>query len=1222
MDNTPTCPQCGAKMIKRIAKKGSNAGNYFYGCSKWPNCNGTINIQPKVKPQTNPKTPPPQSNRPYTNIKNLNFPIDLIARPRAKGFKTVFIDSLALPKNLFAKFNNNPNFRNQVQSFAKWRIDFTPSFEKSLTEKQTTILSIIEKIVNRGRLTRLSEDLETKILNLTDETSHEYKNNITLSSYSNYHEPNLPNEWHDGQKRPDLSNMTAEEFFYKKIFIEKIGKNQARDIIPQVSFNSLILDKTDLNASILSQRVDFLITHNQEAIAVEIDDPTHSNHQKKDTERDRILEANGLKVYRVDVQDLVKNGKSLLRLSQKLESIYQDKTPSHDIYKSLIAIKLAHQFQLILIELVKYGKIGYGKKCKVAFGPNNIPKLEKSTQKKLLDFALQDLCELSHHVAKIYKSQNNIFSNIEIDDEDPDLLISVNDNYQYDQNKIVYIQDINYPLALEQNKFAKLSKQETIADEDSLEFILNYIFRFPNFRPNQIDGIKQTLSGEDSIVLLPTGSGKSIVYQLLSFILPGMIAVIDPITSLVEDQVDNLLRQGIDRIAGITASTKNKNYLQNALESGQYNLLFISPERLQIDAFRNSLKKFCTWSTIPVCAIDEAHCVSEWGHDFRTSYLNLANTCRKLLRTQSGPPAILALTGTASEAVLKDMERDLNIPDKYVIRPTSFDRKEIKFIVVPASSSTKSITLQKIIKEDLPRKFQMTFEEFYSANQGQTMSGIIFCPHISGRYGTLRILKDMNSLGINTKEYSGSKPKNAPMTDEDWSQHKTNVAQQYKDNAFPLLAATKSFGMGIDKPNIRYTIHYSLPPSIESYYQEAGRAGRDRKRAYSYIIISNDYPEYNKKLLSPSSTLEDLQESIKKHGWGGDDVDRALYFHTHSFGGINTELVEAKNVLDSLGDLTHTKNVTIACLSSSREKTERVIYRLSILGVVKDYTINYSANEFCLTLNAFNREQVIKNYGKYVRGYQNDDNYVQAAETMLHKISQEDPKEFILQALSILLKDFVYKIIENSRRQAFANLLDITTKASYIVDEEYRSKMLRHEILKFLGNTHIDIIRQISDNPDNLAQIKSIVDNLSANAKANLYAEVGRALEAYPQHPGLLLTRLRIKIDLEDYDPLEIADSVTTILGFSTQLYNIPLSKSIPAITSALEKIEKSKSTKYAKIINLIINDYKISSSIKDYLADAIPEKYRRIVLINKLNHTFTRLDNCIGKENLWTANK
>lgn len=1230
MDDTPSCPKCGAEMKKRMARKGSNAGRYFYGCSRWPNCNGIINIngdtwtpgrpslsKPKV-PYGGNDTEDPGDNRPYTNIAALNFPIDLEARSRAGGFKTVFIDGLALPKNFFGMFNDDDEYRKSVESFAKWRIDFTPSGNQALSEKEMSIISVIEKIINRGRLTRLSESLENVVLKATrSKDDGDYDKEIALTSLKDYHLPNIPNEWHDGAKRGDLDGMTAEEYFYKKIFVETVGEDHAKDALPQVLFKSLVIDKTDVNDGILSQRVDFLITHECDSIAVEIDDPTHSNHKQKDDERDAILEKNGLSVYRINVEDLASGGGSVPALTEKLEEMYGNAVDTDEIYESLIGTKLAHQFQLILIELVKHGKLKYGERVRIAFDSKNIPNVLEKTQKQILEAALKDLQELSHNISKLYQTTSCAFDGITIVDSKADYLITVNDNYDYKQNSIIYIQDISYPLPIQQNKFSKITKQSLIADEKALCFVLNYIYRFDSFRPNQIDGIRQTIEGNDSIVLLPTGSGKSVVYQLLSYIMPGTVIVIDPITSLIEDQVDNLVRMGTDRVLGITASTKNKGFLQRAMESGHFNLVFMSPERLQIDGFREALRKLCSWSLIPVCAIDEAHCVSEWGHDFRTSYLNLANTCRNLLKTHHGSPCILALTGTASEAVLRDMERDLGINDGYVIRPDSFDRKEIEFIIVSAQSGMKNAALERIIVNDLPSKFGMDFDEFYETNGDKTMSGIIFCPHVDGKYGIMQILSDMDSLGIDTKEYSGSRPKNSPMSDSEWADHKTTVAKQYKDNSFPLLAATNSFGMGIDKPNIRYTIHYGLPRSIESYYQEAGRAGRDRGQAYSYVIVSNDYPDHNKRLLGPSSSLDDMKRSMDEHKWSGDDVDRMLFFHTDSFGGVEDELMEARNVLEKIGDISKARFVTISSFQNDREKVEKVIYRLSILGVVEDYTIDFSSNEFNITLNDFDKDSIVKNYGIYVRGYQDDDNFVCNAESSIEDIDEDDPTEFVLEALNVLLREFVYNIIERSRRSAIEQLLEVTTNASKITDEKSRSKMVREEILRYLGNTQVDLVKKISDNPGDLNQIKQLVDKLSSKKQQDLYAEVGRALQAYPQHPGLLLSRAYIRILSGVEDVNEIADMISAVIGFGSELYRIDKNQIITTISNVINVLSKNDKQNYAELVNMIFQDAKIDEEIRNGIEEKVPDEFKSIVLLNRINKTMTQL-NTIGKDNIW----
>ena len=1127
------------------------------------------------------------------------------------------MDGIALPAGFFELFNNDNRYKRAIESLTKWRIDFTPEHNSALPDKETAIISVVEKIVNRGRLTRLSESLEKTILRATRSNGDGYDKGIALASLGSYHSPNIPNEWHDGEKRSELDGMTAEEYFYKNVFIKTVGENNAKDILPQVLFKSLVINQADIDNGVLSQRVDFLITHGDSTIAVEIDDPTHSNHRQKDKDRDAILSENGLAVYRIEADSLTNGSSAVTRLVEKLQRMYQDDRKPGDVYESLSGIRLAHQFQIILIELVKCGKLKYGERVRIAFDPKSIPSLAESTQRVILRAALRDLQDITRNICKLYQCKICAFDGVEITSNHADYLITVNDNYDYSPDSIIYVQDISFPLPIQQNSFPALTKQNLIADKKALKFILKYIYRFDDFRPNQIDGIQQTIEGHDSIVLLPTGSGKSVVYQLLSYIMPGTVITIDPITSLIEDQVDNLQRIGADRVLGITASTQNKELLQHAMESGHFNLVFISPERLQIDSFRGSLKKLCSWSVIPVCAIDEAHCVSEWGHDFRTSYLNLANTCRNLLKTHHGAPCILALTGTASESVLKDMERDLGIDDNYVIRPSSFDRKEIKFVVISTPSNMKEHMLEQILKLDLPAKFNMSPNQFYARNGKNTMSGIVFCPHVNGKYGITQVLADIKSFGIDAKEYSGSKPKNYPMPDSEWNQHKAAIAKQYKDNFFPLLAATKSFGMGIDKPNIRYTIHYGLPQSIESYYQEAGRAGRDREQAYSYIIVSNDYPEHNSQILGPSSSLDDMNNSLREHGYNGDDVDRVLYFHTKSFSGIDDELAEAKKVLGKIGDISKARLVTISGLDDDRERVEKVIYRLSILGIVKDYTIDFSSHEFSIALNDFNKENIIQSYGSYVRGYQDDDNFVRNAESSIAKITDGNPTNFALKALDILLREFVYNIIERSRRSAFEQLLEVTTKASKIADEEARSKMVRTEILRYLGNTQVDLIKKISDNPGDLSEIKLLIDRLSARKRQDLYAEVGRTLQAYPQHPGLLLSRAYLRI-LSGFDSIDdVVNTISAAIQFGHHLYRIDNDQIIDSVSSIINTLCKNDTQSYIELVNAISQDDEIDAQIRAGIEEKACDEAKPIILLNHINSQMLQL-NTLGEGDIW----
>lgn len=1208
-------------MIKRQARQGKFAGRFFYGCTRYPNCKGIVNIDSATQ-HVDSYTPKISiDTRPYTDTSLLKFPVHLHARPRASGLKTLFYDSLALPNSLLSAVNNESIDRNLLSHSAKWRVDFVPS-QNSLDDSLLSVVSVLEKTINRGVLTRLPEDLELKIfkkLKLTD--TDVYDQHIVLDTYRQSYSPHVPSQWLDGEKRHSLDNMTAEEYFYKNILLDTIGINNISDVLPQVSFRSLAIANTDkIDNALLNQRVDFLVTHNSKTIVIEVDDPTHSNHLQRDDSRDRLLEENGLETYRVDVNELVNNsGAGLDRVKAKLYEMYKDDQPTNKIYPGLRAVNIAHNFQLLLIGLLKEGKIDLNQQTKIFFDPSNIPSMAASDLHTVLDASLEDLTQLDKAMSELYGSKQ-LFSSIQISDNDPDLIISVNDNHDYDQHKMVYIQRISYPLNLAQNTYSHINYIKPSDDVKILKYLLNYIFRFDDFRPKQIDGIVRSINGMDSIVLLPTGSGKSIVYQLLSFVLPGMAIIVDPLVSLIEDQVDNLRRAGIDRIAGITAGTDNKDKVQQSLSEGLYSMVYVSPERFQIDGFRNCLTKYCADKTISVCAIDEAHCVSEWGHDFRTSYLNLAQTCRRLLRSGLRTPPILALTGTASESVLRDMERDLKIDDSSVIRPDSFDRKEIEFLIFNAASHQKSDVLRDILEIDLPSKFRSTARTFYLPQGEDTMSGIVFCMHVGGSFGVKSVMKDIKSLGINSREYFGQQTHSTrTMSDEEWNKTKRQNAADFKNNKFSVLTSTKSFGMGVDKPNIRFTIHYGLPQSIESYYQEAGRAGRDRKQAYSYIIVSNDFLERNNQLLSPLYSLDELTEfDSRRKKSEDDDITRALWFHTNSFKGIDKELQTTANILDSIGDLTRDKQVNITVSDTDRERAEKSIYRLLILGVVKDYTINFANNEFMLEINSFSRDLVASHYAEYVRGYQDDEDYVSTAKQKILSIHSNEAKGFVVESMRILLEDFIYKIIENSRRRAFSNLVSITDEASKIPIKSERSKLIRKRILEFLGNTYVDVIKSIVDNPGDLNNVEKIVKSIKGKQRDSLYAELGRTLQAYPEHPGLLLAHQVLQLETKTYDVEAVINTLFAIIKYAASEYSLESALVLRKIVWSLSYSEKSD---YDTILNGLIVRMN-SSDFNQMLIDLLPDDKKHIPYTIELSEVTSELINNVGKEELWTASK
>jgi ATP-dependent DNA helicase RecQ len=508
-------------------------------------------------------------------------------------------------------------------------------------------------------------------------------------------------------------------------------------------------------------------------------------------------------------------------------------------------------------------------------------------------------------------------------------------------------------------------------DLEIAQYFLNYFFRFKSFRDGQWEGLERTLYGLDSLVLMPTGHGKSMIYQLASLLRPGTALVIDPIISLMDDQIHNLSDFGITRAIAISSQVE-ANIRRETVEQfsqGQFIFAFVSPERLQMTEFRKALRSLTSFTPVSAVVIDETHCVSEWGHDFRTSYLNLGRNSREFCTSKDKVPPLLGLTGTASRSVLKDVKRELEIFDfDAVITPQTFDRSNLKFRVVNCTSNEKFDQLRGILSS-LPSNFGMSFNDFYKTSGDQTKCGLIFCPHVNGKYGVAEVASLIDAeLRIQTMFYSGSNPKK--IDPDRWDALKSNVAHRFKSNQLPLMTATKAFGMGIDKPNVRYSIHYGIPSSIESFYQEAGRTGRDGSDSLCYIIASNDDRKRTAKLLSETSSISSVKDTVESTKYDdSDDILRSLFFHTQSFQGLKSELKEIKKVLDAIDAVKGITDVTVKADGNMKNR-EKAIHRLVVIGYVKDYTVDYSGKCFNLRLSEASSDELRESLLRYVRNYQ------------------------------------------------------------------------------------------------------------------------------------------------------------------------------------------------------------------------------------------------------------
>ena len=530
-----------------------------------------------------------------------------------------------------------------------------------------------------------------------------------------------------------------------------------------------------------------------------------------------------------------------------------------------------------------------------------------------------------------------------------------------------------------------------IGREELLKYFLQDIFRKRLFRPGQLPILSHILTDRTTIGLLPTGGGKSLTYQLSCLLQPGVSIIVDPLVSLMVDQVRSLHDIRIDACecvhSGLTIEEKMKKI--SLLQQGATLFMLLSPERFMMENFRSSLLTMTDKNHVYFSygVIDEVHCVSEWGHDFRTSYLHLGRNMINFMRTKSNRPlSIIGLTATASFDVLADVERELTlggnltIDSETIVRPESDARPELTYRIVDVRAdfdtlrepyeqhllkATTDWELKDVIAQEkkkrmydllheIPRDINYLNEHetedsqvahidkfasdgFFAPdnNQHYNNAGIIFCPHAHGTFGvednvwgtrtgiSTELRQNCQDLVIGTF-IGGDRP--------------SGDMKLFNENEESVMVATKAFGMGIDKPNIRYTIHINHPSSIESYVQEAGRSGRDKKHAISYVLydpteyieltidkindirylMGQDDPVWLEKYINKFILADEIRnlcrhngateeqtnrilDIIRKQGFLENiDKDINLWFHNNSFRGLYKEKVMLWELTDRI----------------------------------------------------------------------------------------------------------------------------------------------------------------------------------------------------------------------------------------------------------------------------------------------------------------------------------
>ncbi|TGA97981.1 DNA helicase RecQ [Sporolactobacillus shoreae] len=434
--------------------------------------------------------------------------------------------------------------------------------------------------------------------------------------------------------------------------------------------------------------------------------------------------------------------------------------------------------------------------------------------------------------------------------------------------------------------------------QDEALKVLKQYFGYDGFRKGQDEIISNLLAGRDTVGIMPTGGGKSICYQIPALLLPGTTLVISPLISLMKDQVDALADVGIAAtfINSSLSFNEGRNRLA-AAASGKYKLVYIAPERLELPDFLQALQRM----DVSLVAVDEAHCISQWGHDFRPSYRKI----EAMLAHFPKRPVVAALTATATPRVTADICRLLQIPQNQVIA-TGFARDNLFFQVIRGQNPDAFLT------------------DYLRKNRDQP--GIIYA---ATRKDVDRLCSQLAKAGFSAGKY------HAGLSEKE----RVDNQERFIYDDVSVLVATNAFGMGINKSNVRFVIHYSLPRNIEAYYQEAGRAGRDGEKSDCILLFSPQDIRLQKFFIDQS----DMDEALKKEEYH--KLDQMIgYCHTESclqgyilryFGEEDPEPCHhCGNCLDTRekSDVTVAAQKVLSCVKRMRERYGKLMVAKVLAG--------------------------------------------------------------------------------------------------------------------------------------------------------------------------------------------------------------------------------------------------------------------------------------------------
>lgn len=620
-----------------------------------------------------------------------------------------------------------------------------------------------------------------------------------------------------------------------------------------------------------------------------------------------------------------------------------------------------------------------------------------------------------------------------------------------------------------------------------------------------------------------------------------------PLKSLLQDQYERLVHDGMDCVCFISSALKGRDKLQALarFKDGHVRMLLVSPERFLMAGFRELLETYQgAYGSIRQVVVDECHCVSEWGHDFRPSYLSLSRVVRERTKRLGSIAPVVALTGTASTVVLEDVRRELGMKDRSVeVRASRLDRPELTLHFCPVNTTDDKIDALTTIAE-----------EFVQKEHSEEAGLLVFTGHTNGRYGVLGLADRIAArLGLAMHEdirvYSGERPKKFNLDGVAWDSYKASTQQDFisgKQSSFRIMVATKSFGMGIDKPSIREVVHVLAPQSPEAYYQEVGRAARDRQPAGAHLLFSDQDASTTDLVLSPDTTIEEARTAHQNARRSAGDFLITFYFHAERFQGIDAEVKVAIAALAAIKSTLESENVGQVLIRysavtdkknwSEEPVLEQSLVRLIHMGVVADYTKDYLARSFLLTLcpqwlttqgdrEAY-KEYLVSSLENYLRRYT-----TRVPRGLLDDLHSADDKEAAEKATLTAMIRYLYEEVERKRRAATRKMLEIA-RVGVERPEDARKQLLLY--LQTSAKYSDELVRIAKAEQLDTSWETLLKDSTAPSELEELRGATSRILESYPTHPGLLFLSAIVRVQPTVIDLQRSREEFMAALRYAT----------------------------------------------------------------------------------------